>query len=1044
MSDELDEVWSLYADDGSQSLDIVEETLLGLEKTPTDAEAVAALFRAMHTFKGNARVLGLAVVESRAHRAEDLIGLVRDEGVAFDAEMLGLLLEVTDALRGMLDGTVASRQDIDPAPTAELFERMKDKFERCKGGAAEDKEMTEAIVFEPSPKRRLADDPMYREIFSGMASDVLREMRQAMEEFDAGPERVTGQVMAAAERLRFAAEQIGMRDWHADLADLLATTAPSRGQLENTLRRLVARLDGDFGDSGSAAAPSPEVAEDPIWEFFDALAPCLERLSEIREQFAAPVIGQAGLETLVEEICSLAAPLGFVRLAEAARCFPRATGQDAFRSAEFHFYEELAAIEAVAPANSNAGRLRPSVILRNWCGELVFDNLLTLHGVLEQLHRPEDVAAHCPRLNEMMRFVYHACLHNDLETAAHLCMSLVDLFSRVQAGDMAPDPILLHIARNFVATMELVFDAAGAGKIPDMEAVEQLFQAAASATFVVGGTLPSSVIEARLSLPKAFHKVLTPESVETASAALQAGHRFYIVRADLNRDEAVASNFLAWFEAGAAQVISNVTVFMGDATLFDFLIATSLSEMEVAEALKMLDPQGRALTLERTLTDRGEADAVPAQRRETADAMKTAAPQETMSADMLEAIGEVITGQAMVRHMLVELAEDDLAGALEKELDQAGGQWHLARTSVRRRLGGLQEKIDRMLQIEGQLSGRLDRLQEEAIAIRTKPAALLLKPTAAFVETLGRQHGRSVEVATIGDEVSLDSSTLDHLKAPLRALAGFAACQSVEARDQRLAAGKPETARLRLGLNRCDDHIVVTIEDDGAGIDRQRVAQRAARFGWPDEPGTINAVLHPGYGRVTNDEAAEGGVDFGEILAALKAHGGDLRVANLPSGGLRSQITLPLAMVVLDGMVVRVGHVMYVIPVDAIQRIVHSGPDELVRISADDGRYMLRLAEGVFPVQFLMKSGDEDDGDPFAGLAANDDDGHPRKRLFVVTGKDQRRVALSVDELVGQQLVMVRPLQGYLSGIRGATGCALLGSGGVGMVLDMGYVLDQA
>ncbi len=1045
MSDELDEVWGLYADDGCQSLDIVEEALLRLKQMPTDTESVAALFRAMHTFKGNARVLGLAVVESRAHRAEDLIGLVRDEGVALDPDMLALLLEVTDALRGMQEATVASRKDVDPAPTAALFDRMKAKYDLYREGAAEPEQL-EAIVFEPSPQRRLADDRMYREVFAGVAGDILRETRQSMEEFASDPDRVTRDVLSAAERLRFAAEQIGMRDWHALLSDLLCSSAPSRPQLDNTLQRLAAMYEADFGGA-EPPAEAPAVP-DPIWAFFDALAPHLERLSQARDGFAGSTADGSTLASLVGDIQGLAEPLGFVRLADAAQRILLATEVETFRSAEFQFYEELAAIEAVAPANGDTRRLRPSVILRNWCGEQVFDNLLALHGVLETIGKPEEVVAQCGRLNEMLRFVYHACLHNNLETAAHLCMSLVDLFARVQTGDMAPDPILMHIARSFVATMEMVFDAAGSGRVPDMAAVEKLFQAAAAATFVAGGTIPSSAIEARLGLPKAFHKVLTAESVETASAALQAGHRFYIVRADLNRDEAIASQFLAWFESGAARVISNVTVFMGEITVFDFLLCSTMNEMEVAEALKSLDPNGDALILERVLTDRGDSEAVAARRTEAADetSLKTSVQPETMSTGMLEAIGEIVTGQAMVRHMLTELAEEDFTGALEKEIAHAGGQWEAARDAVRRRLGSLQETIDRMLQIEGQLSGRLDRLQEEAIAIRTRPAALLLKPSSAYAETLARQQGRNVEVTTSGDDVTLDFTMMEHLKAPLRALASFAACQSIESPEQRLAAGKPAHGRVRLGLARFDDHVMLTVEDDGAGIDLHHVAQRAAQLGWTEEHNAVNLALRPGYGRVVNDDNADGGVDLGDILAGLRAHGGDLRAANLPTGGLHCQITLPLAMVVLDGMVVRVGQVMYVIPVDAIQRIIHSGSDELIHISADDGRYMLRLVDGVFPVHFLMKSGIEASNDSFApGVAdGGGDESRGQKHLFVVAGKGQRRVALSVDELVGQQLVMVRPLQGYLSGIRGATGCAVLGSGGVGMVLDMGYVIGQA
>ncbi|MEC8796130.1 MAG: Hpt domain-containing protein, partial [Pseudomonadota bacterium] len=117
MSDEMDEIWALFADDGGQSLDAMEEALLALQDGEGDqTEHVSALFRAVHTFKGNSRVLGLAVVESRAHLAEDLIGLVRDDGVPLDEGILEVLLYAGDVLRNMLEETAANRADVDPAP----------------------------------------------------------------------------------------------------------------------------------------------------------------------------------------------------------------------------------------------------------------------------------------------------------------------------------------------------------------------------------------------------------------------------------------------------------------------------------------------------------------------------------------------------------------------------------------------------------------------------------------------------------------------------------------------------------------------------------------------------------------------------------------------------------------------------------------------------------------------------------------------------------------------------------------------------------------
>ncbi len=140
-------------------------------------------------------------------------------------------------------------------------------------------------------------------------------------------------------------------------------------------------------------------------------------------------------------------------------------------------------------------------------------------------------------------------------------------------------------------------------------------------------------------------------------------------------------------------------------------------------------------------------------------------------------------------------------------------------------------------------------------------------------------------------------------------------------------------------------------------------------------------------------------------------------------------------MVVLDGMVVRVGEYRYVVPLDAIQRIVHSGFEDVMRLSASEGRHMLNWGPAMscpsISSRRMPKKASRSTMRPAA-----------ERYLFVVVGKQSQRLALQVDELMGQQLVLIRPLRGYLTGIRGVTGCALLGGGDVGMVLDIGGLLN--
>jgi two-component system chemotaxis sensor kinase CheA len=124
-----------------------------------------------------------------------------------------------------------------------------------------------------------------------------------------------------------------------------------------------------------------------------------------------------------------------------------------------------------------------------------------------------------------------------------------------------------------------------------------------------------------------------------------------------------------------------------------------------------------------------------------------------------------------------------------------------------------------------------------------------------------------------------------------------------------------------------------------------------------------------------------------------------------------------------------------VIPIDAIQRIIRIDKTDLMSVSADDGGFMLHLENNdTIPVQFLKGNHQETN--------EINDFGDDEKQLFVVIGKESKRVAIKVSELIGQQNVLSRPLQGYLSHIRGVIGCTLLGSSDVGLVLDINAIFD--
>lgn len=1154
MSEELDEVWGLFAEEGNSSLDEVEERLLQLKNYTGDGDAVAALFRAMHTFKGNARVMGLANIESVAHAAEDLIGLVRDEGATLDEELRVLLLETADHLRQLHEQSAHSRLDVTAEQNELLLARLHTRFEQhgkndTRPSArqthasaiaphepmlfepialdesatdaneeeqqifgfpepasatpseddtteaetladsiaefqpipeAEPESVPESIIFDTDAARgSLILDPVYREVFSGLAQDALRDMQSILNQEADTPE--TSQSFAEeVERLLHAAEQIGLPAWQQLLQDYLAHQHPERDAQESLLAKLHALYQHDlvatpepdsepgsesvfdWNPSGASEPKGPHISTDPARRFLDSLAEPLEVLSR-RGQHVLGGIATTSDEfnRVVGVIRNLAEAAGFVGVADIMdRRIPGVEPSEIteeivnahFNRMEYQLYEELASVAATVLEDREGLELDPQAVLRTWCAEHAFEALFDIREHLEHLGADDDVAHHSQSIRECLRRVYHACQHYQLETAAHLSMSLVDLLARVETGEMNVDAVLIFIIKSFVHDVELILNAADQGEYADLSRMDHIQEAAAEFAFISSGSGSASQIESRLSLPRSFHKVLTPESVHDALMDLAAGYHFYILRADLNKDEMLSERLISWVSSGKAHLISNVTVFVEDYTLFDFLLSTPLSESDIHETIARLDPSGKLLKLEATLTDR-KAHSKPASAR---SALQTGAPGQetgpttdltskdgnTLNAQAMRLIGELVTGQSQLHHLLARLQESELKRDIDQLITQAANDWNSARETVHILLSGHQIALEQLAQIHTQNAALLTQLQEEALSQRVRSAAVLLQPLYAYVETLAASAGRKVALKISGEDETLDFSLLEQLKPVVRKLLEFVIRHSIEPTEQRNANNKPAQGQIKLTLSTHGGHVNLILEDDGLGIDPEQLAAHS------QSKATLGMLLNESGKVGANDQYD--GMDLAALRQDLRHQGGDLRLANSSLGGLRFSLNLPLATVVLDGMVIRVGEVQYIVPIQAIQRIVRAGAHELTQVSANQGDYLLCMEnEKVLPIQFLRRSGQAQTEEGKAQLAALLDNREKKiedelKHLFVVVGEHGQSAALAVDELIGQQQVLIRPLQGYLSSIRGATGCALLGSGDVGIVLDMGALLDQA
>lgn len=1139
MTDEMDEMWALYADDGAQALDAVEASLDALQDGADEPGAhVGALFRAVHTFKGNSRVLGLANVEGLAHLAEDLIGLVRDEGVPLSREITDILLLTGDVLRGMLEETADTHADVDPEASADLKADLRALIGRLTAGpdaeaapepdpkaakapapkaekktakkaapaaapeAAPEPDTTEPEAetapaaeapaaakpaFDPAlaslldqldggggfdfdeigedepaedetgdagmdddggdeaqdapeaeadaapveakaapaeapaepepapeaPKSKvpshviaevtdgklggnlLTVDPMYRQIFSDMVDKTLAALTAIADGWsDAnGP----ADALKQADGLCYAAEQLDLGDWVTPLRAFEAAggaTADVTRELLQTLRGLYARDLGDGEEEAAEAADAPNAAAAPAEEpkpdsretgsrFFTEMAEFYPQLADLglRMDGDTPPAPEER-EALLQQVVDLADSAGYVRVADAARLVAEASEGDRYRAAELRFYEELVAIERTLPASLfDDDLMAPSRLLGAWCSDHIF---MTLHSLREGLESRElnEEGEWFPAFETLMRRVHFACVNYHIETASQLTMALIDLFARVRVDGQVPDVILVQMGRGFVDTMELVFDALDQGDAPDTARIEQMFEEATNVCFVASGVVTAKTIETRLGLPPEFHRVLSPESVKVAHAAMEDDLHFYVLRADLNDDDALAQGFLEWVTSGLVQMVTNVTVFLDKATLFDFLVASSLEEDQMVERLAMLDPGGSRLYMTQALSRRELPEA------EGEDEAGESIEQPLIgdagdSLALLEAVGAISASQALLEDELTRIASVDLLQEILGALRAAGIDTldPEVRSVLRDKLEEHSLRLQEIRETGTQLTAELSHLQQESVARRSRPAEVLLRPLKAYVSTRPHKNGEEATLTYVGGDTMLDQLLIEDLRGLMKGLVNL-----------RLGSAQRLTS-FHVSVEAESDHVRVEITD--------------------------------------NCPAAAEVDELARLTREVQRKKGQLRVVTLPGGaGMRFHLKVPQHMIVLDGMVVRVGRVRYVLPIDAIQRILQT--DRLLPVAAAGNTRMLNMDEdGLVPVHMLSSPNAARAGAP-AGASGS--------QLYVIVRSGGGRVAIPVDELLGQQLVLLRPLKGVLSSVRDMSGIAILSGGEVGMVVAVSLI----
>ena len=316
------------------------------------------------------------------------------------------------------------------------------------------------------------------------------------------------------------------------------------------------------------------------------------------------------------------------------------------------------------------------------------------------------------------------------------------------------------------------------------------------------------------------------------------------------------------------------------------------------------------------------------------------------------------------------------------------------------------------------------------MSIRMLPMEFVFSRFPRLVYDVSAKLGKRVHLRTQGHETELDKELIELLVDPLTHVVRNAIDHGIESPEDRRAAGKPEMGTVGMRATHRGGSVIIEVTDDGRGLDRGRILAKARELGMPADDGwsdseVFNVIFEPGFSTAKEVTALSGrGVGMDVVRRNITSLGGNVTVASRRGHGTTITIQLPLTLAVLDGMIVGVGEEQYIVPIEFVAEAFMPGANDIRTVVGAPSLVAVRGEH--LPLVRL-----EDSVRLPAGTAARPDP------LCLVVEVDNRRAALLVDQLVGQQQLVVKSLENNLHHVPGMAGATILGDGRVALILDV-------
>ncbi|MGF6730973.1 two-component system chemotaxis sensor kinase CheA [Paraburkholderia youngii] len=337
---------------------------------------------------------------------------------------------------------------------------------------------------------------------------------------------------------------------------------------------------------------------------------------------------------------------------------------------------------------------------------------------------------------------------------------------------------------------------------------------------------------------------------------------------------------------------------------------------------------------------------------------------------------------------------------------------------------------DRLFNGMAQLERNARDLQEAVMSIRMMPMDYVFSRFPRLVRDLAAKLGKEVELVTFGQATELDKSLIERIIDPLTHLVRNSLDHGIETVEARRAAGKDSTGQLVLSAAHHGGNIVIEVSDDGAGLRRDKILAKAVKQGMQvsetmtDEE-VWNLIFLPGFSTAEQVTDVSGrGVGMDVVKRNIQSMGGHVEITSHAGKGSTTRIVLPLTLAILDGMSVKVGNEIFILPLNFVMESLQPQAEDIYTVA--NGERVVRVRGEYLPLVALHEV-----------FNVSEAKQEPTQGIVTIMQTEGRRFAMLIDELVGQQQVVVKNLETNYRKVHGISAATILGDGSVALIVDV-------